>query len=417
MAAVMLAIGINTSVQAQCSAPPATTISGNSICSGSAATLTATQPSSVVTGWYQYSYGGNALGTGSVFTTPTLTSNTVYYTAQLLATSNASLTMPPHGSNYTGMVRGYWFTAPTDFVITGLRVPTEASSGNSNIAILRIDTVPPIFSALTNSFTVLYLTQNNTSGTGIIPVNIPVYNGQRIMVLGNRNDINSYATATTAVLGTHTVNIFRSGMQYNLSTTAPMSVWTQTSGSISRVELYTSLGCLNSITATTVTVNSAPTVSASTSSSLICSGNSATLTANGASTYSWSSGSTSSTAVVSPTTNTTYTVVGYNGGCAGTPVSVVQNVSACTGIDNMYTDYKGVDVYPNPAVAAINISVSDLNNSPVVEIIDALGKQVALIEIKSNVTSIDLQNAKSGIYYYKVYNSNETLRVGKFVKQ
>lgn len=206
-------------------------------------------------------------------------------------------------------------------------------------------------------------------------------------------------------------------MQFNLSTTAPQDLWTEASGSISRVELYTTLGCLNSITATTVTVNSAPTVSASTSASLICTGNSATLTANGATTYSWSSGSTSSTAVVSPTTTTTYTVTGYNGGCAGAPVSVVQNVSACTGIDNMYTDYNGVDIYPNPAVAAINISVSDLNNSPVVEIVDALGKLIAIRELQSNTTSIDLQNVNAGVYYFKVYNTNGTLRIGKFVKQ
>lgn len=415
--AALLSIGINNFTQAQCTAPASPTITGNSICSGSAATLTATQPSSVLTGWYQYPFGGNAIGTGSVYTTPTLTSNTVYYTAQLMPTATASLSLPPHGSNFSGMVRGYWFTAPTDFVITGVRVPTEASAGNSNIAIVRLDTVAPIYPVTTNSFSLLYLTQNNTSGTGIIPVNIPVYAGQNIMVLGNRNDINSYATPPVSTLGTYTVNILRSGMQFSLSAVSPQALWTQASGSISRVEIYTTIGCLNPLAPTTVSVNSVPTVSATTSNTLICAGNSATLTANGATTYSWSSGSTASTSVVSPTTTTTYTVVGYNGGCGSTPVFVMQSVSPCTGIDNMYANYNGVDVYPNPAVAAINISLTDINNSPVVEIMDALGKQVAVIEIKSNVTSIDLHDAKAGMYYYKVYNTNETLRVGKFIKQ
>lgn len=416
--AALVAIGMSNSAIAQCTAPPTPTISGNTICSGDSAVLMATEPSSVLTGWYQYPYGGNAVATGSVYTTPTLTANTVYYTAQLMPTATASLGLPAHGSNYSGMVRGYWFTAPADFIITGVRVPTEASSGNSNIAIVKMPMAPPAYSSVTNTFDLLYLTQNNASGTGTISVNIPVYTGDVIGVLGNRNDINSYAPAPyNSTLGSYSLTLARFGMQFNLSTTAPQDLWTEASGSISRVELYTTLGCLNSITPTTVTVNSAPTVSASTSASLICTGNSATLTANGATTYSWSNGATSSVSVVSPTTTTTYTVTGYNGGCAGTPVAVVQNVSACTGIDNMYTDYNGVDIYPNPAVAAINISVSDLNNSPVVEIVDALGKVIAVRELQSNTTSIDLQNEKAGVYYFKVYNMNGTLRIGKFVKQ
>lgn len=417
--AALLAIGINNFTQAQCTAPTTPTISGNSICTGNAATLTATQGSSVLTGWYQFPYGGNAIATGSVYTTPTLTANTVYYTAQLMPTGTASLVLPNQTTTFSGNVRGYWFTAPADFVITGVRVPTDASSGNSNIAILKLPTTPPVYSATTNTFDVLYLTQNNASGTGTISVNIPVYTGDIIGVLGNRNDVNSYASPApfNTTLGSYSVTLARFGMQFNLSTTAPQDVWTEASGSISRVELYTTLGCLNSITATTVNVNTVPTVSATTSNTLICAGNSATLTANGATTYSWSSGSTASTSVVSPTTTTTYTVVGYNGGCGSTPVFVMQSVSPCTGIDNMYANYNGVDVYPNPAVAAINISLTDINNSPVVEIMDALGKQVAVIEIKSNVTSIDLHDAKAGMYYYKVYNTNETLRVGKFIKQ
>lgn len=260
-AVVGLVLGVNTTVNAQCTTPPFPTVPNPTICTGNSATLTATGASSLMTGWYQNSFGGNAIGTGSAYVTPTLSANTNYYVAQLAPTSPASITLPPHGTNFTGMVRGYWFTAPSDFVITGVRVPTDASSGNSNIAILRMDTVAPIYPVLTNSFSLLYLTQNNTSGTGIIPVNIPVYTGQNIMVLGNRADMNSYSAAgtITATFGSYTLNLTRSGMQFSLSTTAPMSVWTQASGSISRVELYTTLGCLNPLKTASVTVNSCST--------------------------------------------------------------------------------------------------------------------------------------------------------------
>jgi hypothetical protein len=61
-------------------------------------------------------------------------------------------------------------------------------------------------------------------------------------------------------------------------------------------------------------------VSASASSSNICSGTNATLTAGGASNYTWAPGNfTSAVIVVSPSSSSIYTLVGYNGSaCPGT---------------------------------------------------------------------------------------------------
>jgi hypothetical protein len=56
-----------------------------------------------------------------------------------------------------------------------------------------------------------------------------------------------------------------------------------------------------------------------------CEGTSVTLTADGAQTYSWSTGSSLAQIVVSPSTSTTYTLVGFNGSCSST-VTVTQNV-------------------------------------------------------------------------------------------
>jgi hypothetical protein len=56
----------------------------------------------------------------------------------------------------------------------------------------------------------------------------------------------------------------------------------------------------------------------------ICSGQSTTLTASGASLYQWSPGGNSQTIVISPTVNTTYTVVGTStNGCIGTALPTV----------------------------------------------------------------------------------------------
>jgi len=74
----------------------------------------------------------------------------------------------------------------------------------------------------------------------------------------------------------------------------------------------------SSDTATTsISIDSIPVVSAG-ADVAICTGNSTVLTASGATTYSWSTGETTASITVDPTTNTTYTVTGFNGACSAT---------------------------------------------------------------------------------------------------
>jgi PKD repeat protein len=147
--------------------------------------------------------------------------------------------LPPAGSTFTGNVRGYWFAAPDCFTITGLQVATEAGAGTQNIAVLRLDTLPNVYPTVTNAFTVLFLTQNDPTA-GIIPCNIQVQAGDSIMIIGQRGNVNSYSASgswTTTINGI-TTNIYRSGMQFQLNTTAPQDLWVQASGSVSRVHMY-----------------------------------------------------------------------------------------------------------------------------------------------------------------------------------
>lgn len=80
-------------------------------------------------------------------------------------------------------------------------------------------------------------------------------------------------------------------------------------------------GCMGSAVST-VTVYPLPTVTVN--SETICEGESTTLTTAGASTYVWSDASTTNPMTVSPTTTTSYTVVGTDAnGCVGTAISTV----------------------------------------------------------------------------------------------
>jgi uncharacterized repeat protein (TIGR03803 family) len=82
---------------------------------------------------------------------------------------------------------------------------------------------------------------------------------------------------------------------------------------------YTVTGIVNKVSVSqtvVVTVNPLPTIAIASSQNLICKGTSAILSASGASTYKWSTGSTNDTIIVSPNTSHNYKVTGTDiNGC------------------------------------------------------------------------------------------------------
>jgi hypothetical protein len=156
----------------------------------------------------------------------------------------ATIDMPAQSNTFTGNSRGYWFTAPVDFVMRGVLVPTTASSGPQSVAVLRLAAAPPLFSATTNAFTVMHLSQNSAGATEI-PLSLQFFAGDVIGIMGVRDNINSYApTGYVANLGGNPITLQRFGMQFDLRTVAPQNVWTENGGSISRVLFSYELGRL-----------------------------------------------------------------------------------------------------------------------------------------------------------------------------
>ncbi|MCC6369492.1 MAG: T9SS type A sorting domain-containing protein [Bacteroidia bacterium] len=82
-------------------------------------------------------------------------------------------------------------------------------------------------------------------------------------------------------------------------------------------------GCTNGA-AQTIVVKPSPVVSASaTFPAAICAGKSINILASGATSYIWNNGSTGPLITVSPSVNTTYTVIGTTAGCNGTAVQAI----------------------------------------------------------------------------------------------
>lgn len=186
--------------------------------------------------------------------------------APSLALAQTQIPLPPQNSTFSTNARGFWFTSPSNIVITGLRVPTDASAGPQSIELVRFNSAPPLFSATTNDFTSLFRVVDDAT-TNILPVSIPVATGEMIGVLGVRSNVNSYATSpASSTIDGNPVTLARLGMQFPLSSTVAQNLWTESSGSISRVEVYYLPGFLVSAVASPAgngTVSCSPAVVAS----------------------------------------------------------------------------------------------------------------------------------------------------------
>lgn len=152
--------------------------------------------------------------------------------------------IPGQSATYGGSSRGLYFTAPVDFTITSLRVPTDAAPGAQSVQVVRF--TPPFTpgSSISN-FTVL-ARHVNIATTTPISVNIPVRQGEVIGVLGTRinangnADVNSYASGPyTSNIAGNSVVLRRMGMpRGRLSQVIPSSVFAMSGrGNFSRVEI------------------------------------------------------------------------------------------------------------------------------------------------------------------------------------
>jgi gliding motility-associated-like protein len=174
------------------------------------------------------------------------------------------------------------------------------------------------------SYSVTYTTPGPCAGSLTVPITITPPPTADFSYTGTpycQNDPNpspSFVGSSTA--GTFTVS--PSGLVFVSPTTGQVNLGGSTSGTYTVTNtIAASGGCPAATGTATIVINQVPTISVNSPS--VCNGQSTTLTASGATSYSWSSGGTSSTEAVSPTSSTTYTVTGTTGGCSNTALSIV----------------------------------------------------------------------------------------------
>ncbi len=144
-----------------------------------------------------------------------------------------TLDVGPQTGTYTGDTRGFWFTAPNDFVITALGLPTDASADNFDVAVLRSNVPIPSFPTTTTDFSTLFISKDNV-GTSLLVTNIAISAGDIIGIFGSRgaDAVNSYgANPYNSSIAGAPVTLARLLMQEDLRTTDPVAIGVSTEAS------------------------------------------------------------------------------------------------------------------------------------------------------------------------------------------
>jgi len=315
---------------------------------------------------------------------PIYNDTSVYLTTQ----NTDTMTLMPlstYSNPYNGNVRGYYFTAPTNFTISGLRVPTYASSGSQSIAVVKFTAgAPPRYSSSTNSFIELGYWANYTLSDTIATC-IKIDSGDIIGIYGSRSGINAYAPSGNTTINGFAVYFERSLMQDDLSTSAmhDISAGNTVGGSISLVDMF-----YDASPSITTTVNvTVPQSSYTYDSIVFCQGDSALV--NG--TYYF----TDTTVIDSNLTI-------YNCDSISETSVITQN---CTSISENKNNI--VKTYPNPFSDNINIQFTDSDFAEL-NIYNTIGKLILNKNIEGlKSININTENLAKGIYILQLHNDSK----------
>ncbi len=117
--------------------PQVLTTAPGSSCGTGTVTLGATSSTGSTLNWYANSTGGTALGTGTSFVTPSISSNTTYYVGAGLGAANYSVGAATNGSTGTYTLQaGLLFSVTANMTLNGVHIyPIGTGAGTVNIAL------------------------------------------------------------------------------------------------------------------------------------------------------------------------------------------------------------------------------------------------------------------------------------------
>ena len=161
-----------------------------------------------------------------------------------------------------------------------------------------------------------------------------------------------------------------------------------------------------------VTVNPAPSVNVSTNKNPLCAGETAVLSASGAPSYMWSTGETTASIMVSPSTTTGFTVTGTSlSGCTKS-TAFSQIVTICTGVAEAMPP-GALKLYPNPTNGLFTIEAAAASRAVITNV---FGQEIGTVELTSGQNSLELLHEPAGVYFIQV-SDHQRDHVFKLIKE
>ncbi|MBL7918751.1 MAG: SBBP repeat-containing protein [Bacteroidia bacterium] len=361
---------------------------GPSLCSGSTATLFAGGAST-----YAWVSGPN---TSTYAISPTVfTTYTVVGTSSLGCSSSNTISM---GILTTPTIN---ISAGSSTICTGDSTILNASGANSylwnNNATTSSISVSPV------STTIYTVTGTILSCSDTKTITVNVIASPTISIASTASTICAGGSVTLSIMGSAGSYSWNTGPTTTSIAVSPTIATTYTAAGFN--------GACYGLATTTISISNSITVIASVSNPTICSGESTTITTSGAATYTWSTGSNSTSIVVSPTTTTSYSVTGENGSCFGS-VSTLVVVNTCVGV-NEYSNNLHFLIYPNPTNEIINIETDGFYE---LKIMDVFGKIVLETPVQKFNSKINISHFENGLYYFKITQGDASV-IKKVIKQ
>lgn len=299
--------------------PTVNAFSSGPVCAGGSITLTATGANS-----YTWQPGGITGGTIVVTPTASSTYSVTGLSGMCTSTAITNVTLTPGFTlNATASSTALCGTSAT-LTANGAITYTWNPGNISGSSIVVTPTSSTTYSV------------SGTNGSCTITKTISIVAGSNPTLLFlTPGSICSGGSASLSVSGASSYTWNPGALTGNSVVVSPGTTTTYT--------INASIGTCTSSAFTTLTVNAIPNVNASVTPTTLCTGTSATLSANGATTYTWQPGNlTGNSIVVSPSVNTTYSVIGSNGSCndsssvlltvnATPTVTATLNSSGCIG--------------------------------------------------------------------------------------
>lgn len=361
--------------------------------------------------WWDAPVGGNFVDIAQTVDVSVGTNDTVLY-------ANSLALYPNHPSSqtgtYSGNVRGYYFTAPTDFVISALFIPFSVSGTSQTIEIVRFTNgEPPLYDQVTNDFESLGFWSDVTEI--IIFCNINVSEGDIIGIYGYRDQINSYGDpGYTTHIFDKPVNLYRSGMQFPLEAGSQMhDIWGIPTSQIGNIQFAYEVAQSDRTEGFILLENEMPSITCPSDVELTVTGS---YTVSGTEFDLLNATDNCNISYIMNDYNSLETLAGEvinigNNEIVWTVADVSGNVQTCSffvrvsDVNAVERIERDVKLFPNPTNGSFTIeNIKGYN----VEITDLTGKQIMSFanSADENLT-VDMSSYAKGIYLVKLSNEFE----------